>query len=678
MKRVLYTILMIFIMTTTGTAVAEENSDENNTRKMGEVVVTGTRFEESIERIPANVSVIDQEDILNSNAKNIVEILKYEEGISVRDKLGNGKSAEVDLRGFGETASYNTLVLVDGRRVNGIDLSGVDWAQLPLEQIERIEILRGTGSVLYGDNAVGGVINIITKVPSKGFQGSAEIIAGSYGRNKERISLSGGYKDIAANIFASYDSTNGYRPENKFKSEDIGGRLVYTPNEIFSLDFSAGYHKDEFDLPGHLTEAQYLADRTMTAFPLDEGKSKDYYLKTGFDFYLGEAGNIVGDISYRKRDNQAMFPDPSGVFPQATRYKNETVSITPRYITDMDIMNRANTLIAGVDLYWAEQRGESFGGYYIPMTTLTGFANTERDSLGIYLNDEFSILENLILTVGARYESVEYTFNQQDLSMGLTPLLNTKVKKDENVYNIGLSYLYNKKSSVFVRANRSIRFPLTDEVSYIDWSTFAITANTNLQPQKGEHYELGVNHYFNNNISGSFTFFRAELENEIFYNPMTYSNENHPETLHQGIEVGMKGDFFGWLMLYGNYTYVEAEFKANPYAGNDIPAVPNNKMNAGLRIKDIFDGLIFSADYNYTGSRFAISDQANGFGKVDEHYSINSKISYKWNSLNAFFGVNNITNQKYSEYEVMDTFLTTRNFYPAPERNWTAGFQVQF
>ena len=139
-----------------GIAMAETRKDVT----LGEVVVTATRTEQRMQQVPANVTVIDEEDIKNSNAKNVVDVLCTEEGIVVRDLLGNGKTSQVDLRGFGETAPANTLVLVDGRRINEIDLSGVDWMQIPLEQIERIEILRGTGSVLYGDNAVGGVINL--------------------------------------------------------------------------------------------------------------------------------------------------------------------------------------------------------------------------------------------------------------------------------------------------------------------------------------------------------------------------------------------------------------------------------------------------------------------------------------------------------------------------------------
>jgi len=130
-----------------------------------EVVVTATRDIQEIRKIPANVTVITKEKIAESNAQAVTDVLKDEVGVVVRDFFGTGKSASVDIRGFGETGPLNTLVLVDGRRINEIDLSGVDWTQIPLDQVERIEIVRGAGSVLYGDNAVGRVNNIITKKP---------------------------------------------------------------------------------------------------------------------------------------------------------------------------------------------------------------------------------------------------------------------------------------------------------------------------------------------------------------------------------------------------------------------------------------------------------------------------------------------------------------------------------
>ena len=120
-----------------------------------EVVVTATRDIQEIRKVPANVTVITPEEMKQSNSQTAVDLIRNEVGVVVRDYYGNGKQASVDMRGFGETGPLNTLVLVDGRRVNEIDLSGVDWTQIPIDQVERIEIVRGAGTVLYGDNAVG-------------------------------------------------------------------------------------------------------------------------------------------------------------------------------------------------------------------------------------------------------------------------------------------------------------------------------------------------------------------------------------------------------------------------------------------------------------------------------------------------------------------------------------------
>ncbi|MBW1849190.1 MAG: TonB-dependent receptor, partial [Deltaproteobacteria bacterium] len=130
--------------------------------------------------------------------------------------------------------------------------------------------------------------------------------------------------------------------------------------------------------------------------------------------------------------------------------------------------------------------------------------------------------------------------------------------------------------------------------------------------------------------------------------------------------------------LFGNYTYEEATFEKNPYKNNDIPAVPMHKGGAGFKIHDIVPGLIFSADFNYVGSSYAISDQANDFDKKDDHYTINTMLSYEWKTLKVFAGINNLTNKKYSEYAVMDTFLTQRYFYPSPERNYFGGISLEF
>ena len=298
-----------------------DKKEEGKTVTLPEVVVTATRTASKTERVPAGITIITREDIKNSNAGSIPDLLSSGEGIVVRNLMGNGKNVQVDLRGFGETGPYNTLVLVDGRKVNAIDLSGVDWTQIPVDQVERIEIVRGTGTVLYGDNAAGGVINIITKTPSEGFATKGGISFGSYGRKRLEASAGGGHGRIAASINASFDKTDGYRENNRYESKDVGGKIVFDASDSLSLKLSGSSHEDEFGLPGALTEAQVKADRKSTANPQDEGSSRDSYISAGFDLTVGKNGNLVADLSYRTRSNDAVFPDSTS--PLATDSNSE-------------------------------------------------------------------------------------------------------------------------------------------------------------------------------------------------------------------------------------------------------------------------------------------------------------------------------------------------------------------
>src|SRR5687768_3411650 len=118
------------------------------------VLIEAPRFREDVRRLPASVSVISAQDIERRAARTLPELLNGEVGFTMKDLYGNNAAVTaLDLRGFGATGPQNTLVLLDGRRLNDFDLSGVQWAAIPLASIERIEVLRGTGAVLYGDAA---------------------------------------------------------------------------------------------------------------------------------------------------------------------------------------------------------------------------------------------------------------------------------------------------------------------------------------------------------------------------------------------------------------------------------------------------------------------------------------------------------------------------------------------
>ena len=131
-----------------------------------EVVVTATRFREPRQELPVGVTVINEEQIRASTAGTVPELLRQVPGIQIRDSSGS-PNQQVDMRGFGITGDQNTLVLLDGQRISENEQASVNWTAIPLSSIERIEIMRGSGAVLYGGGATGGTINVITRAPRK-------------------------------------------------------------------------------------------------------------------------------------------------------------------------------------------------------------------------------------------------------------------------------------------------------------------------------------------------------------------------------------------------------------------------------------------------------------------------------------------------------------------------------
>jgi iron complex outermembrane receptor protein len=630
---------------------------------LGEVVVTGTRDVEEIRKIPAGVSVVTKERIEQSNAQNVVDLLRDEINIEVRDIYGNGKSASVDIRGFGETGLLNTLVLVDGRRVNSIDLSGVDWTQIPLDQVERIEIIRGAGSVLYGDNAAGGVINIITKKPEKPFSATAEISGGSYHYNKESGSVGGKWGRLSAIFNASYSATNGYRENGFLRTRDVGGKVIYDLNENISFNLSGSFHQDDQGLPGALPKAIYEVDRRETLAPDDRAKTDDWYLALGTKAKLWDFGRFEIDLSYRDRNVDDLFRS----FSFEDKRNLSTWGVTPRYILEKPVWTLPNKLTLGLDFYHSDSDVFSESSFR------SNRVEVKKRSTGLYLLDELSLFKNLILSAGYRHEWVTY-----DLFQDL-PRAKDKMNDNEPAWNVGLNYLFGKKSSAFLSVKRSFRFPVSDELIQY-FPTFQV--NPEIKPQTGYQYEAGVRHAFTDQIEANLTLFWIETRNEIFYNPLTFTNENFPKTRRQGIEVGTRTRPLPWLTLWGNYSYIKPSLQEKPYSGNDIPGVPRHKGSLGTEVDfgkafDFLKGFQLSSKATIVASRRFISDWANQVERLGGYYTWDAKLSYSWKGLQAFVGVNNLTNQKYSEFGVINA-AGAEFFYASPVRNFVGGISYTF
>ena len=634
---------------------------------LGEVVVTGTRDVQEIRKIPANVTVITREELQRSNAQTVIDLMRSEVGVVARDFYGAGKTASVDIRGFGETGPLNTLVLVDGRRVNEIDLSGVDWTQISLDQIERIEVVRGAGSVLYGDNAVGGVINIITKKPEKPFSGKVEGQVGSYHFNKESGSVSGKWGPLSGVLSAGYNATEGYRENGFLRAKDVGGKLIYELNRDISLNFSGAFHKDDAGLPGGLTEADMNnLGRRATLTPDNQASTDDGYGALGMKVKLWDWGRMETDLSYRHREVENFLDFPATFYTYQDERHLTTWGLTPKYILEKTLGNHFNKLTLGLDFYRSTSVVDSDSVFF-------GFPSSNRSeirkrSTGLYLLDEFYILDNLIFSPGYRHEWVTYDIFQR------TPRAKDETTDREPAYTLSLDYLFGKRSSAFFSAKRSFRFPVSDELILV-FPDFKV--NPLIKPQTGYHYEAGVRHSFIEQVETNLTLFWVDLHDEIFFNPTTFTNENYPKTQRQGLEVGVKARPLKWVSLWGNYGYIRPRLRGGNFSGSDIPGVPRHKGAVGMDLS-IWKRLQLSSRANFIGSRYLISDFANRVDKLDGYYTVDAKFSYLWKGFHAFVGVNNLFNRKYSEWAVTNATGTTQLFYPSTVRNYLCGVSYTF
>ena len=663
MKHSLFITTLFFLLVSVPFSLGAEEKEIT----LEEVVVTGTRDVQEIRKIPANVTVITREEIQRSNAQTVIDLTRSEVGVVARDFYGTGKTASVDIRGFGETGPLNTLVLVDGRRVNEIDLSGVDWTQIPLNQIEQIEVVRGSGSVLYGDNAVGGVINIITKKPEKTFSGKVEGQVGSYHFNKESGSVSGKWGPLSGGLSAGYNATEGYRKNGFLRAKDVGGKLIYELAQDISLDFSAAFHKDEAGLPGGLTNADMNnLGRRATLDPDNEASTEDGYGTIGTKVKLWNWGRIEADLSYRHREVENFLDYPATFYTYQDDRHLTTWGLTPKYILEKTLGNHFNKLTLGLDFYRSTSVVDSDSVFF-------GFPSSNRSeirrrSTGIYLLDEFYVLDNLIISPGYRHEWVTYDVFQR------TPRAKDETTDREPAYSLSLDYLFGERSSAFFSAKRSFRFPVSDELILV-FPDFKV--NPLINPQTGYHYEAGVRHSFSEQVEANLTLFWVDLHDEIFFNPATFTNENYPKTRRQGLELGVKSRPLEWVSLWGNYAYTRPRLRGGNFSGSDIPGVPRHKAAVGIDLA-IWKGFQLNSRANFVGSRYLISDFANRIGKLDGYTTVDAKLSYQWKGVHAFAGVNNLFNRKYSEWAVTNAAGTTQLFYPSTVRNYLCGVSYTF
>jgi iron complex outermembrane receptor protein len=645
------------------------------------IVVTPWGTGKEAHNVSKNISVISRKEIENSNAKSLPELLSYQTGIAKTQLLGNPKGATIDIRGFGETSATNVLVLIDGRRTNQIDLSGVDWTQLDINAIESVEIVRGASTVLYGDNASGGVINIITR---KG-QTEKPVVKigseiGSYVRHAEYGTFEG-YHDIADYFFSyRHESSNGYRENNRLKFNNWFGRVTLHPVDGLEFGTSVGYHKDEYGMPGALYQVDIdsLVGRRGTNSPDDNAKTEDIFVTIEPSFEQNIGGNqltasLHGTYRHRETDALSFSFAPPWFFLYIARARHDIDSgdIRPKFEVDSVLFDGAvdNTLILGTDHFLAQDNIRS-GNMIDDDVDIT------KRTCALYIHDNIEIADRFLLNAGYRYEWLRYKFSQKGQVTN-----NDGIKSNEWAYEVGGGYKYNPSSQVYINFSRSYRYPTTEEYYQTVSESFGMIfggLNTAIRQQTARNLEVGIKDNSLEWLSVNADLFFIYTEDEIFLEPLTYTNRNYDgKTVRKGVDLEAKANLWNRRVVpYVNYTHQKARFHGGMFDNNYIPFVPQNIFGCGVTVRPI-ENLTCNVNLSHVGSRFFISDQRNLAQQLNSYTTVDTKVSYRWKNVEIFGGINNLFNRKYSDYGVTNARATAVTFYPSPARTFAVGGTIE-
>jgi len=684
MKKWFVVSLFLAALAISGLSKAEEEAIKKPLVTLEEVVVTATRDTREIRKIPANITVIKSEDIEKSGATSLVDVLKKLAGIHFTTFSGNPSQAEIDMRGFGQNSHGRVLILLDGRRLNRPDMASINWLQIPINNIEKIEVVSGANSVLYGDHAVAGVINIITKRGEGKPEVSASGIIGEDALHDVRVGLTGSRDRLSYACSGEIQETNGWRERTGFSSKGAGFNIGYDLSDFLNISLGGSLNKVDYEMPGNLTKSEMEENRKQfqPARPArwtqshdnDESLDKYYNVNLGLEMISANLGNFDVNFLYGLKDITSNMDS----FPSYRDTEIKTFGITPRYLLNKDILGHKNKLIVGLDYYDETLNLEIFTD--INRDTTSSLTEIKKSSVGYYINDEFNLFDELILSAGARGEKTTIEGKETNPA---TKIKSFDEEKDHHgkAVSAGLTYLIGEKSKVFTKFAKLYRYPFIDEqASYQGWGN---AFNKDLEAEEGKSYEIGTEFYPIENVRFAITLFRMDMEKEIVWNNDTSRNENLDETRHQGLEFSGLYKFGKKANIYGNYTYQEAKFTKGIYNDKDIPLVPKHKAFLGLELFFPY-GFSLVPEFRYTGECYLGDDKNNNGEKLSDYSLVDILLRYRPPNhkykLLAFVGAENLFNEEYSTMGFED-YLEDQDYntyYPSPGRTLKAGLSLMF
>jgi iron complex outermembrane receptor protein len=662
---------------------------------LGEIFVTSERPPAVQETVIEDV--VTAEDIKETNSHNVAEALSYVPGIRV--STGRKNFASVQIHGLNQN---NFLVLIDGVPYYETKYGGFDLSQIPVDNIAKIEVTKGAPSVLYGPNALIGVVNIITKKPTEKPAVEATLEMGPHGTNRE--SLSHGMKVGIFNYWLNYghQATDGWRLSDDFDPSNIVGTIT---TRSPSSKTSTAILEDG----GYRNNSDYRTDSFWAKVGIDPNPGSEYYLN--FHYITKEKGDppsLYGGTTFN------YFPSYfSSAFDRITKYNDWGADLSGQqkvfdqltFKGKLFYHNHVDDYTSYLDQYYIHEIAVSrykdyiLGGSLIadvqPLTwdiirlslNYKGDSHQQRDLevepfLGFFsytgsygLENEFNLIKNLSIVTGVSYDWFKVTKAEKYRDPNNPYDVVDNAKPDamhEFDPMIGATYNFTDATRVFGSIARKVRFPTLDQL----YSSRA--GNLSLRPEKAINYTLGVSQLFSNFAKAELAGFYHDLSDFISSdaNPILYPtalNRNLAKIEMLGFELNGEVYPMKDLVLRAGYTLNDAKDKSPGHVADHVVNVPAHKIDLGVTytIPYIFTRLDLEGTYmdRIFNQLPTIRIPNQETQRVNDYYFLNARISKSFlKYFEGYFAVNNIFDKNYeSEYGL-----------PGPGRNFYVGVSAKY
>ena len=546
-----------------------------------EIVVSALKRPRTVLKSPAIMSVITAKQIKQMGFRTLIDVLRMVPGFYISmDETGE---REIAVRGILDDASQKIKVLIDGHSINDVWRGGAMWNfdDLPVENIRKIEIIRGPGSALYGQNAFLAVIDIITKdtedidgfqVTTSGGSFSTQNYNLLFGRELDGLKISGfldyfdtqGFsKKIEQDVlFPAAASRSPGQSQNRKEKTDLNLRLSYNNLEV-KAKYMKKRRKDYIGVGDALNEESILRDTYM-------------FTEVTYKLSLSEKLNMTPKVYYDQYNYDPFFeqrPDGHlGVYPEGIkgqlRFKQRTIGFENQVNYKLF---EGNELTFGLQYEWIHQHDIKYGKNSHPitnanLTTVTDFTHdlpftrkATRHIYAFYLQDEWNITKDIDLTIGVRHDRF------------------TRFEGTTNP-RVGLIWRFIEDAHLKLLLATAFKAPSFQEM-FLTNNSVKI-GNPSLDPEKINTFEIGLGYHFTEHMRASINYFYNRIRDKIILDTATPKQfQNGGGSRIHGIEAEWKADFGNDNYVFANYTFQDAEDTRNR---NRLPDVPVHNGNIGL------------------------------------------------------------------------------------------------